>query len=276
MWRAEEGLIRWSAAGMRVVSDDKYGYPRVDMESYARIYSTENNYYIEFSSMGGYYKCDNDSSLNYIFDGGGAIVFLLKPETDSFVNNSVVIEKWPGWRVSVSDQSGNYCKLKFTIRGSSGDNIEWTTTNRVMYTNGFWNYVVINFNTSAAIPRPEIWINNDKYEVSDGLTEGGAGDITTDDYVESGSADVIIGADSDGSNEYVGGLDEVGLVKRKLLETEIETLLTLEEGVVVPPDIGQIYALVGCVLHLKMGDMDDDLSELKDLSLYENDAERVT
>lgn len=120
---------------------------------------------VSWDEVGGTWDGANSSILvpnhpdwQTLFNGGGTIEAWVNPASDGESNLGTIVFKNASYQLRVEAESGD--ALKITLNHDfSGDNGQWTSTNREVDLNA-WNQIVFCYDNSSIDNDPTVFVNN--------------------------------------------------------------------------------------------------------------------
>lgn len=151
---------------------------------------------LDFDGADDLVNCGTDSSIDDIFDGGGAVEFWVNPRSDGEGSAAQLYTKGP-WSVQFSGEAGGL----MIIRLSYGFDIaagNWRTSATVIPINTY-TYVLMSYDNGNVANEPIFYVNDTVPGITKVLTPDGT--RQSDD-----TAELIIGNRGDGARTHDGTL----------------------------------------------------------------------
>lgn len=165
----------------------------VDFDSIVSIQDLQNSLvgsYYNFDGESGSVMIPDNAAIQNIFDNGGSITARIYPRSDGENNAGRIIDKVPGWRIQVQEESAGFVKLNFTVNFDGTDG-RWLLTNADIPINK-WSSITITYDNSSVSNDPVIYINGNSNE---DITEAGTPvgtritDVGSDLYIGNRASD---------------------------------------------------------------------------------------
>lgn len=160
---------------------------------------------LSFNGTSGSVLITDQTAIQNIWDGGGALSVRIRPTTDGEADTSQILNKdqagSDGWGLQVENQTGSNVRIRFFVR-FSGDDGAWLTDTNIPVS--AWTHVVVIYNSDSTTNDPTIFINGTSVTVTESETPTGTRntDVGNDFYIGNRSGD---------DRTFDGLIDEVRL-----------------------------------------------------------------
>jgi hypothetical protein len=155
----------------------------------------------------------DDSTLQNIFDGGGTVFAVIRPESDGSSNFGRIIEKGYSW--FTSDDNATNTDIKFA-KFFTGDDGFWVSSGRPLSL-GEGSICILEYDADSTTNDADMAINGSDLILTEDATPTGTRDSDV------GSA-LFIGNRNAGDRAFDGAIAEVLIFNRALTSTEIDNI----------------------------------------------------
>lgn len=166
----------------------------------------------------------NSSSLENIFDGGGAITaWILDESTNQFprIVSKTSDQNWPeGYTFYIFQNS----RLTFSHR-FDGNGGQWVTAEGTLPSgNGQWKHVAVVYDNSSDANDPTLYINGEAQIVTESFSPSGT-------RVSDATESMSIGDTPNRIRHFTGNMDDIRVYNRALSAAEIKEIYEARDGI---------------------------------------------
>lgn len=178
------------------------------------------------------------SETQDIFDGGGTVVFWVRPESDGGLNAGRIADTSDGtatngWYLRVDSESAGLVDLTFIVNHATTPG-DWGITGAL--TLGQWYHIAVVYNDDATTNDPTIYINGVAATIDTETTPVGA-------YGSDSGNSLIVGNSTGGTQGWDGDIDVAIWYDRSLSAAEVRQLFRIQQARLGPSIFGEANSL---------------------------------